>query len=117
MIAMKPETRELIITEARRYEFSFVIDTIQRGKRKPVKYKHCITMPCFLYDELRAKAVLDIVDLTVEQDAFFESNPEEVTISFVNLYAAEDFHRRIDRYLIIKMYGSYPLKRTGISQL
>ena len=114
---MKTETRELINAECRRSDFGFICETIQRGRIRPAKFRHQIAMPIFLYEEMRSRGVINPEDYYIDQCAFFEFKKEEATISFVNLYSCEDLHRRIDRYLVIKFAGSYPIKRTGFSKL
>lgn len=114
---MKPETKELIKAERLRSDFGFIVETIQRGRIRPAKYRHSITMPIFLYEELRKWGVINPEDYYVDESAFFEFKDEEATISFTVLYACEDMHRRIDHYLVVKFAGSYPIKRTGVSKL
>jgi len=114
---MKTETRELMTQERRRSDFSFICETVQRGRIKPVKYRHSITMPIFLYEELKNKGVINPEDWYIDQSAFFEFAREEATISFINLYSCEDLHRRIDYYLVKKFAGSYPIKRSALSKL
>jgi len=114
---MKQETRDLITAERRRSDFGFIVETIQRGRIKPVKYRHSISMPIFIYEELRNRGIINPEDYYIEQSAFFEFKHEEATISFINLYSCEDLHRRIDHYLVVKFAGDYPIKRTGVSKL
>lgn len=114
---MKAETKDLIIQEQRRSEFGFIVETVQRGRIRPAKYRHSITMPVYLYQELRSRGVINPEDYYIDESAFFEFKGQEATISFTVLYGCEDLHRRIDRYLIIKFAGSYPIKRTGVSKL
>lgn len=103
-----------LIKAERRYQNSyFITEVVQRGRIRPAKYKHDLSMPAFLYEEMREKGIIDPEQYFIEEDAFFEFKPDEVIISFRNLYAAEDLHRKIDRYLIIKFAGSYPIKRGG----
>jgi hypothetical protein len=110
---MSQFVRDLVKAERRRQDFSFIIDVVQRGKIRAAKYKHDLTMPLFLYEEMRESGVINPEDYYVEEAAFFEFKCDEVVISFRNLYACEDLHRRIDRYLVIKFAGSYPIKRGG----
>jgi hypothetical protein len=114
---MKPEILELIKAERRRDNFNFIAKVIQRGRKRPAKYHHNLSMPISLYEELRSHGIIDMLELEAYQDVFFEVYQDEVTISFYNLYAIEDLHRRIDYYLIMKFSGSYPIKRTGVSKL
>ena len=114
---MKPETRELIKAERRRSDFGFIVETIQRGRIRPAKFWHSITMPIYLYEEMRNRGIIRPEDYYIEETAFFEFKNGEATISFTVLYACEDLHRRIDHYLVVKFAGSYPIKRTGVSKL
>lgn len=110
---MKEATRELIKAEGRRDTFGFIIEVVQRGKIRPKKYKHDLTMPVFLYEELRNKGVINPEDYFIDESAFFEFKNDEMTISFISLYQSEDMHRKIDHYLVVKFAGSYPIKRGG----
>jgi hypothetical protein len=110
---MKTSTQELIKAESRRDTFGFIVEVIQRGKTRPKKYKHDLTMPAFLYEELRNKGIIDSEAYFVDESAFFEFNGVDITISFINLFACEDLHRKIDRHLVMKFAGSYPIKRGG----
>lgn len=114
---MKAETRELIKAERRCYDYSYIAEVIQRGRICPAKYKHKLIISQDLYDELRGELVVDPIDYIIDEAAFFEFKKDEAIISFVNLYHAEDMHRRIDHYLITKLTGSYPVKRTCFSKL
>jgi hypothetical protein len=110
---MKSDTRELIKAESRRDTFGFIIEVVQRGKSRPKKFKHDIAMPVFLYEELRSRGIIDSEDYFINDTAFFEFDGQNITISFLNLFACEDLHRKIDHYLVVKFAGSYPLKRGG----
>ena len=114
---MKVDVQGLIRTERRRDSFNFIIHVIQRGRIRPAKYIHSITMPVLLYEELRDIGVIDMENYYIDEAAFFENKDEDVIISFINLYACEDMHRRIDYYLVVKYSGSYPIKRTGVSKM
>jgi hypothetical protein len=111
---MRQQLKDLIEAETMRNDFNFICEVVQRGRAKPKKYRHYITLPRYLYKELRLKNVIDPEDLFIDETAFFEFSEEEVTISFITLYGCEDLHRKIDRYLIIKFAGSYPLRRGGV---
>ena len=112
---MKTSTSELIKTERRYNDYSFITEIIQRGRHKPEKYRHFLKMPFFLYQELCEKRIIDWQDYYLDETAFFEAdqNLQTMTISFITLFAIEDLHRKIDRYLIVKFAGSYPLERGG----
>jgi hypothetical protein len=105
--------KQLIDTERRRADFGFITETVQRGKNRPKKYKHDITMPVFLYEELRNRGIIDPSSYFIDESAFFEFSNSEATISFISLFACEDLHRKIDHYLVVKFAGSYPLTRGG----
>lgn len=110
---MNTETQELIKAENRRDTFGFIIDVIQRGKSRAKKYQHDLTMPAYLFEELRHKGIIDFQSYFIEETAFFEFDGTDTIISFISLYACEDVHRKIDHYLIVKFAGSYPIKRSG----
>jgi hypothetical protein len=110
---MKDTIKELIKTESRRDTFGFITEIIQRGKSRPKKYKHDLTMPAFLYEECARNGIIDSESYFIDESAFFEFDGKDMTISFICLYACEDLERRIDHYLIVKFAGSYPLKRGG----
>lgn len=110
---MKETTRELIKAESRRDTFGFIAEVIQRGKSRPKKYQHDLTMSAFLYEDIRNRSNIDFQSYFIEEAAFFEFNGTDVTISFISLYACEDMHRKIDHYLVVKFAGSYPIKRSG----
>jgi hypothetical protein len=103
----------MIVTRKMRSEFGFITETIQRGRSKPKKYRHDLTMPVFLYKELVDKGIIVPEEYFVEESAFFEFTQTEAIVSFVNLFACEDMVHKIDRYIIVKFAGIYPLKRNG----
>lgn len=103
----------LIVTQKMRSDFGFITETIQRGRHKPKKYRHNLEMPIFLYEELVNKGVIIPEEYFVEESAFFEFTQTEAVMSFVNLFACEDMVHKIDRYIIVKFAGIYPLKRNG----
>ena len=110
---MNLEIKALITAERQRSEFGFLTEIIQRGRNKPKKYRHDLAMPVKLYEELCNQGIVKPEDYYVEESAFFSFTVKEATISFVNLYACEDMTGKIDRYLIRKFAGSYPLRRNG----
>ena len=114
---MEHETQDRIKTEQRRSGFRFISEVIPKRRERPIKYRHNLSIPAHLYEELRDKGVIDKLELEAFQDVYFELHEGEVTISFVNLYAIEDLHRHIDYYLIKKLTGDYPVKRGGFSKL
>jgi hypothetical protein len=110
---MSSAMKSLIDTERRRSEFGFITEIVQRGRSKPKKYKHDLTMPVYLYEELCNRGVINPEDYFIEEQAFFSFTTHEAIVSFVSLFACEDLHRKIDHYLVVKFAGSYPLKRGG----
>ena len=113
-IAMKEETKILIKTERRRDTFGYIIEIIQRGKLCPKKFHHDLTIPAFLYEEVISRNIVDFHSHYVEGTAFLEyDGRESITISFLSLWACEDIHTRILRYLVIKFAGDCPIIRSG----
>lgn len=107
-------SKELIIIERRRADTSFILEVAQRGRNKPKKYRHYLSMPYALYDELKASSIITPEAYYIDESGFFEFLPDSVKISFICLYQCEDLHRKIDHYLVKKCLGSYPLTRGGI---
>lgn len=114
---MKAGTAELIKTERRRSDFGFITEVVQRGRIKPAKYVHSITIPVDLYEEIRDHGWIVPEDYFIDQLAFFEFKHEKAVISFVNLFNCEDLHRRVLTYLVIKYAGSCPVERSGYSKM
>lgn len=106
-------TKEFVVINKKPSEYSFITEIVQKGKAKPKKFKHFIELPSDLYAEIKNAGVVNIEDLYVNEDAFFEFMPGKVIINCIHLYQCEDLHRKIDHYLIVKLTGSYPLKRGG----
>jgi len=106
-----------VMTAKRKNDFSFICEVLQRGRICPAKYVHKITMPAGLFREMQDRGVINIEDYYVDESMFFEHKNEEVILSFINLYACEDMHRRIDCFLIVELLGYYPIKRTGVSKM
>lgn len=106
----------LSLEKRRKLYYNFVSQFIQGGRSKPKKFKHSLKMPFDLYNEMKDCKVFDPEFLYSEETAFFEfsSAEDSVTISFMNLFQAEDLHRKIDHYLVVKFSGSYPIERFGI---
>ena len=114
---MNPQTQELIKTERRRSDFSYIAEVIQGGRIRPSTYVHELILPDYLYEELRDRNVINNEDYYILKQAFFEFRRDNVIISFQHLYACEDLHHRIDRYLVVKAFGNYPIQRAGISKM
>ena len=98
-------------------DFRFIAEIIQRGRIKPAKFVHSLTMPTFLYEEMRNEGLIEPEVYFIDESAFFEFKEEKTTISFVTLFACEDLHRKIDHYLVVKFAGSYPIERSGVSKM
>lgn len=111
---MKSSTANILQTERRRSDFGFITEIAQRGRMRPKKYRHLLTMPIFLFEDLKTNYVINVEECIIDESAFFEFSENEMTISFINLFQCEDLHRKIDYYLVVKFAGSYPLKRSGI---
>lgn len=114
---MNAEIQELIKAKQRSSDYNFISQIIQRGRICPAKYRHKIIMPTELYEELYENRVIDPNCYFIDESAFFEFKREETIVSFITLFHAEDMHRKIDHYLVVKFSGSYPLKRTCFSKL
>ena len=114
---MNPEY--LLMKRQTKYKdtFNYIINVIQNGRIKPAKFVHSVTLPAVLYAEMRDQGIIDMESYYIDQSIFFEHKVEEVTLSFFNLYMCEDMHRKIDCYLVTKLMGHYPIKRTGVSKL
>jgi hypothetical protein len=98
-------------------KFSFITDNIQRGRKMPKKYRHYITIPRNIYDELYEHGVIKPEIYYIDESAFFEFENDVVKINFISLFAIEDLHRKIDHYLINKLMGEYPFKRGGFFKI
>ena len=114
---MSEYTKELIVIERHKDANDFLLKTVQRERKRPKKYTHQISMPIYLYEELHNKGVIQPESYYIEEYACLECTEIEATRSFIYLYHAEDLHRRIDHYLVVKFAGSYPITRTGVSKL
>ena len=101
----------------KKQDFSFICEILQRGRKRPAKYIHSITMPVELFREMQDGGAINIEDYYIDESMFLEYKDNEIFLSFVCLYACEDMHRRIDCYLIVKLLGFYPIKRTGVSKM
>jgi hypothetical protein len=105
--------QQLIKAERRQDTFRFILDVIQRGRKRPKKYMHDLIMPAFLFEELHGKSIIAFQDMLIEDQAFFEFDGVNVTLSFISLFACEDVHTKILRYLVVKFAGSCPIGRYG----
>lgn len=104
---------KLILTSRKASDIRFLESLILIGKPAPHKYKHFLILPLGLFFELWSAGLVDVEFYYIEELAFFEFAAEKMTIRFRNLCNCEDMHRKIDRYLIIKLSGSYPVIRGG----
>lgn len=114
---MTPEIKELIKVERRRDNFTFIADVIQRGHIRPSTFTHEIGLPYDLYEAMSNANVIDHEYFFLSKTAFFEFRNEEVIVSFNHLYLCEDFHHLVDRFMIISLTGSYPIRRAGVSKM
>lgn len=105
------------ITTDRRDDFSFISKIVQRGHIRPATYVHEIGIPYEIYQDMSDKGMIDHEYYFVSKSSFFEFRREEVIISFMHLYAAEDFHHLIDRFIICSLTGGYPVRRAGVSKM
>ena len=114
---MEPEYK--IMEKGMKYKdtFNYIINVIQNGRIKPAKFIHSVTLPISLYKEMRDLSIIDLENYYIDQSIFLECKGEEVILSFYNLFMCEDMHRKIDCFLITKLLGYYPIKRTGVSKL
>lgn len=95
----------------------FIINTIQGKRERPVKYRHFLRIPIFLYDELVNHCIIEPENYYIEEAAFFQINDYFVTISFITYAHIEDLHVRILNYLVVKANGTNPIQRGAHSKL
>jgi hypothetical protein len=110
---MQTETQEL----THRDDFSFIVEVIQRGRIKPAKFIHSLTIPYSLYQEMRNKGIIKPENYYTYDTAFFEFRHERVIISFVARCLCDNLQFVIDRYLIVECMGKYPIVRTCQSKM
>jgi len=71
-------------------------------------------MPQYLFQELRKKGVIDVEDLYISNDAFFEEEELYIRISFKVYWGLEDMHIKALDYLVRKLGdGVNPITRGG----
>jgi hypothetical protein len=114
---MNPDTQQLIKAEQRRSDFSFISQVIQRGHIRPSTYVHEIGISYNIYEDMKFRGWINHEYYYTSKQAFFEYKKDEVVISFMHLYACEDFHHLIDRFIIMSLAGKYPVRRAGISKM
>jgi hypothetical protein len=84
-------------------------------------------MPFTIFYEMKELNLIDLKYLTdrkpnhlnKKQDpiAFFEFKNDKAIVSFRHIYNREDFRTVIDRYLIVKAYGTYPIQANWTSKM
>jgi hypothetical protein len=124
---MNPQIQELIKVERQISDIRFVVNTIQGGRISPATFIHELEMPFEMFEEMKEANLIDIIYLgrrEIDENgrshdpiAFFTFRKEIVIVSFKNIYNREDFRTMVDRYLIIKAYGYYPLKANWVSKM
>jgi len=105
----------------------FIKETLQGNRIRPATFIHEIEMPVIIFEEMRDKKLIDIEYLTDRRPnelnkkqnpiAFFEFKDDKITVSFQHIYNREDFRTVVDRYLIVKAYGFYPIKANWVSKM
>ena len=71
-------------------------------------------MPQYLFQELREKGVIDVEDLYISNDAYFEEEELYIRISFKVYWRLEDMHIKALDYLVRKLGdGVSPITRGG----
>ena len=113
--------------ELERLNILFLKETLQGNRIRPATFIHEIKMPFVIFREMKEKNLIDLRFLTDRRPselnrkqnpiAFFEFKDDTVTISFQHIYNREDFRTVVDRFLIIKAYGEYPLKANWVSKM
>jgi hypothetical protein len=93
---------------------TFIDEYIQRGRKKPKKFRHFLKIPTFIYDELIENGILVPENYYISESAFFEFTDYFVTISFESYCYINDLHIRILDYLASKSNnGKSPVERGG----
>jgi len=105
----------------------FLKETLQGNRTRPASFIHEIEMPYGLFEEMKEADFIDVKYLTDRREnhlnkkqnpiAFFEFRNDKVIVSFQHIYNREDFRMVVERYLIIKAYGFYPLKVNWTSKM
>jgi hypothetical protein len=113
--------------EIRLLNRQFIQETLQGRRIRPSTFIHEIQMPLVLFEEMKDAGLIDLRYLTdrrpnelnIKQNpiAFFEFKNDNVTVSFQHIYNREDFRTVVDRYLIIKAYGFYPIRANWTSKM
>ena len=115
------------LLEIHRLNVQFLKETLQGNRIKPSVFIHEIEMPYELFEEMKEKNLIDLKYLTDRRPnhlnkkqnpiAFFEFKGDKTIVSFEHIYNREDFRAVVDRYLIIRAYGFYPLKVNWTSKM
>lgn len=113
--------------EIRSLNRQFIQETLQGRRIRPASFIHEIQMPLVLFEEMKENKIIDLKYLTDRKPnelnkkqnpiAFFEFKEDKVTVSFYHIYNREDFRTVIDRYLIVKAYGFYPIQTNWTSKM
>lgn len=114
---MKDQLRDLIEAENATYDYRYIADVIQNGRIRPSTFVHEIIVPSDIYQEMKNLGLIDHQYLALHRIAFFQFKSDRVIVSFCHMYNCEDFHNSVDRFLIVKHLGSYPITRTGVSKM
>jgi hypothetical protein len=96
-----------------RNNLAYICEIVQRGKIKPAKYKHYISMSRSIYERLVEESIIKPEYFFIEQSAFFEYKRDTVTINFIAQYICDDMHIRILSYLVKEKLGVNPITRGG----
>jgi len=118
---------EEAIKEIQRLNVQFLKETLQGNRIRSSTFIHEIVMPYSLFEEMKEKNLIDLKYLTDRRPnhlnkkqnpiAFFEFKDDKVIVSFQHIYNREDFRAVVERYLIIRAYGFYPLKVNWTSRM
>ncbi len=113
--------------EVRKLNILFLKETLQGNRIRSSTFIHELEMPYELFEEMKEKKLIDLKYLTDRRPnhlnkkqnpiAFFEFKNDKVIVSFEHIYNREDFRTVIDRYLIIRAYGFYPLRANWTSKM
>ena len=92
---------------------SYITEIIQRGRIKPAKYRHYLSMSRTIYNVLINNNIIRPEDYFIEESVFFEYRDDIITLNFIHLYICDDLHIRILSYLLDEKYGYNVIKRGG----
>ena len=114
---MNQKTRDLIEAETSVHDFRYIVEVIQGGRIRPSTFVHELIIPTDIYHEMKNLSLIDHQYLALHRIAFFQFRNNRVIVSFSHMYNCEDFHHSVDRFIIVKHLGSYPVTRTGVSKM